>query len=90
MAVGFDPRKEKANLAKHGVSLTEADGVLSDPGALTIEDELAEDEQRFVTMGMNLFGFLRIVVWTALGEDIRIISVGKANRKESRAYEKKI
>jgi len=90
MAISFDAKKERTNLAKHSVSLTEADGVLSDPRALTIEDELAEGEERFVTVGMNLFGFLRVVVWTARGEDIRIISVRKANRKESRTYEKKL
>ena len=88
MAVLFDPKKEKANLAKHGVSLTEGDGVLNDPRGLTLEDELAEGERRFVTLGMNLLGFLRVVVWTGRGEDVRIISVRKANRREVKTYEK--
>jgi uncharacterized DUF497 family protein len=52
----FDPKKDAANLKKHGVSLTEGDGVLSDPLAVTIEDESAEGEQRFVTLGANTFG----------------------------------
>jgi uncharacterized DUF497 family protein len=34
----FDPAKDAANRKKHGVSLTEGDGVLNDPLALTIED----------------------------------------------------
>jgi uncharacterized DUF497 family protein len=33
----FDPKKDEANLKKHGVSLAEGDGVLSDPLAVTIE-----------------------------------------------------
>jgi uncharacterized DUF497 family protein len=61
----FDPKKDAANLKKHGVSLTEGDGVLSDPLALTIEDESAEGEQRFVTVGANTFGSLMVVVWDA-------------------------
>jgi uncharacterized DUF497 family protein len=54
----FDPKKEGSNLKKHGVSLSEGDGVLSDPLAVTIEDESAEGEQRFVTLGANTFGSL--------------------------------
>jgi hypothetical protein len=44
------------------VSLSEGDGVLNDPLALSVEDELAEGEQRFVTIGMNASGSLMVVV----------------------------
>jgi uncharacterized DUF497 family protein len=63
----FDPKKDAANLKKHGVSLAEGDGVLSDPLAVTIEDDSAEGEQRFVTLGANTFGSLMVVVWTPSG-----------------------
>ena len=86
----FDPKKEAANVRKHGVSLTEGDGVLNDPMALTIEDTSAVGEQRFVTIGANTFGHLRIVVYTHRGDDERIISVRKPEPKEVRAYEKGI
>jgi uncharacterized protein len=87
MTASFDPKKDAANLKKHGVSLTEGDGVLSDPLALTIEDESAEGEQRFVTMGANTFGSLMVVVWTPRDDDVRIISVRKPTSKERRNYE---
>jgi uncharacterized DUF497 family protein len=87
MTATFDPRKNAANLNRHGVSLAEGDGVLSDPLAVTIEDESAEGEQRFVTLGANMFGSLRVVVWTPRDEDIRIISVRKPTPKERRTYE---
>ena len=90
MTVTFDPRKDAANLKKHGVSLAEADGVLSDPLAVTIEDESAQGEHRFVTLGTNMFGSLRVVVWTPRGDDFRIISVRKATPKERRNYEEGI
>jgi uncharacterized DUF497 family protein len=83
----FDPRKNVANLKKHGVSLAEGDGVLNDPLAATIEDESSEGEQRFVTLGANIFGSLRVVVWTPRDDDIRIISVRKPTPKERRRYE---
>jgi uncharacterized protein len=83
----FDPKKDTANLREHGISLTEGDGVLSDPLAVTIEDESAEGEQRFVTLGANTFGSLMVVVWTPRDDGVRIISVRKPTPKERRTYE---
>ena len=90
MASDFDPKKDGANLTKHGVSLSEGDGVLNDPLALTVEDESAEGEQRFVTVGLNVFGSLMVVVHTPRGDEVRIISVRKAEPKERRSYEKSV
>ena len=90
MTSDFNPKKDAANLKKHGVSLSEGDGVLNDPLAITVEDESAEGEQRFVTIGMNVFGALMVVVHTPRGDEVRIISVRKADPKERRAYEKGI
>ena len=87
MGADFDPEKDAANLAKHGVSLVEGDGVLLDGLALTVEDEAAEGEQRFVTIGSNSLGELRVVVWTERGDEPRIISVRKPTAKERRDYE---
>ena len=70
------------------MSLWESDGVLSDPLALTIEDESAQGEQRFVTIGMNLFGTLMVVVHAPRRDGPRIISVRKPDPKERRDYEK--
>jgi uncharacterized DUF497 family protein len=87
MSREFDPRKNAANVAKHGVSLSEGDGVLFDPLAITIEDESSEGEIRWVTIGMNSFGALMVVVWTDRGDEVRLISVRKAEPKERRSYE---
>jgi len=35
MSPEFDPKKNAANIAKHGVSLVTGDGVLHDPLAIT-------------------------------------------------------
>lgn len=86
----FDPTKDAENRRKHGVSLAEGDGVLSDPLGLTIEDESAEGEQRFVTVGVNSLGTLMVAVFTDRGGDARLISVRKATPRERRTYEKGI
>lgn len=83
----FDPKKNEANLAKHGLLLDEGDGVLRDPLALTIEDRSAEGEQRFVSIGANSFGELRVVVWTGRADDVRFISVRRPTPAERKAYQ---
>ncbi|MGH8596813.1 MAG: BrnT family toxin [Gammaproteobacteria bacterium] len=90
MPSSFDPGKDAANRKKHGIPLTEGDGVLNDPLALTIEDSSSQGEQRFISIGINVFGNLRVVVYAFRDEDVRIISVRKAEPKEIRAYEKGI
>jgi len=90
MQFEWDRDKARGNLKKHGVSLTEGDGVLNDPLALTVEDDSARGEQRFVTIGMNIFGSLMVVVHTPRGDGARTISVRKPDPKERRNYEKGI
>jgi uncharacterized protein len=87
MGSEFDPAKDAANIAKHGISLAEGDGVVRDPLGLTREDDSAEGEQRWVTIGMNTFGELRVAVWTQRGEHARLISVRKPTSQERKHYE---
>jgi uncharacterized DUF497 family protein len=49
MGVEFDPNKDAENIARHGVSLTEGDGVLGDPLCLTVEDDSSKGEPRWVS-----------------------------------------
>jgi len=51
MRLRYDPAKAAANLRKHGVLFADAEGVLVDPLAVTVEDPDAEVEPRFVTIG---------------------------------------
>ena len=90
MKYSFDPTKDAAKLVKHGVSLADGEGVLSDPLARTIEDARSEGEPRWVTMGTNSLGDLMVVGWAPRGEGIRIISVRRAEPVERRSYEKDI
>jgi hypothetical protein len=49
-----------------------------------------KDEQRFVTIGLDAFGRILVVVYTWRDETIRIISARKAVRCEVRQYEGEI
>jgi uncharacterized protein len=82
----WDPQKNSANLRKHDVSFADATTALEDIRALTLEDD-QPDERRFITMGMDLFGRILVVVYTYRGTKIRIISARKATPSERQQYE---
>lgn len=87
MRFQHDPRKAAANLAKHGVSFADSEGVLADPLAVTVEDPDAAGERRFVTIGLGSAGELLVVVWTERGDECRLISARRPTRKEWDQYE---
>lgn len=86
MQIEFDPKKAKENLRKHHVNLADAEQVLRDPLALTIEDPESEGEQRFITLGMDTTEKILVVVYTYQGEIIRLISARKASKAEMEMY----
>lgn len=90
MDVRWDPVKAAANHSKHGVRFPDAELVLYDPLALTMEDPHAEDENRFVSLGRDATGRVAVVVYTYRDNHIRLISARRATRQEQRAYEKGI
>ncbi len=84
--VAFGLGKAAANLRKHGVGFAHAEQALRDQRAATMEDPDAEDEARFVTLGMDAAGRVLVVVWTPRGELARIISARKASKGEVDGY----
>ncbi|HEU5016028.1 MAG TPA: BrnT family toxin [Roseiflexaceae bacterium] len=83
----WNPQKAIANLQKHGISFADAVAVFSDTLALTIVDD-STNEERFVTLGMDAFGQVLVVVYAWRGEHtIHIISARKATRVERKQYE---
>ena len=87
MAYEWDPAKNRANLAKHGVDFADAVAVFEDELALTRPDPDSRAERRFLTLGVDAFGRHLIVVFTERGARIRIISARLASKQERRAYE---
>lgn len=88
MQIEFDPKKAASNLKKHGVTFEEASTCLLDPLALVHEDFDAEDEMRFVLLGMSHVGRLLTVCYTLRNDDqiIRLISARTATKKEEKYY----
>jgi uncharacterized DUF497 family protein len=85
----WDEGKASANLAKHGVSFSEASTVFADSLSRTIPDPLhSHDEERFIIVGESAAGRTLVVVHSHRGEDIRIISARKATPRERKDYER--
>jgi uncharacterized protein len=83
----WDSAKAKANAKKHGVDFADAAIALSDDSAVTIPDPDSEDEERFVSLGVDPNDRVLVTVFTPRGERIRIISSRKASKGERRQYE---
>jgi uncharacterized protein len=85
----WDKLKAKENCLKHGISFADTFAVFEDPNAVTLED-FRLNEQRYITIGMDAFGRILVLVYTWREDNIRIISARKAVRSEVRQYESEI
>ena len=86
MSFEWDHKKAISNLKKHGIDFADAVTVFDDFNSITIDDP-DHGEERFVTIGMDGYGRILVVVYTWRGDTIRIISVRKATRHECKQYE---
>jgi uncharacterized protein len=86
MLYQWDDRKAAANLEKHGIDFADAVSVFSDDLSITICDERF-DEERFITIGLDAFGRVLLVIYTCRGQEVRLISARKATRPELTQYE---
>jgi len=90
MEIRWDPQKAEANFRKHKIRFSDAESVLFDPMTLTIEDQIIDQEQRFLSVGSDVLGRILVIVYTYTGDTIRLISARKATPKERKYYEKGI
>ncbi len=88
----WDPAKAKRNLRDHKISFERASQVFLDLNMLSIEDEEhSEEEDRWITLGLDKSGILLVVHHTFREVDldnfnVRIISARKPARRETKQY----
>lgn len=86
MQIEFAPDKDAANQDKHQVSLAFGARVLADASRLDVLDvRFNYAEERFISYGM-VDGRVWVCVFTPRGDTRRIISVRKANDRETQRY----
>jgi uncharacterized protein len=82
-----DPKKERINVRKRGITFHEAESVVVNPTSRTRYDVLhSTDEPRFITVGWSFRGRLLVVVTSDGGPRPRIISAWRASKRERDAY----
>ena len=89
MGYQWDKNKAASNLRKHKIDFADTVSVFEDDWALTIKDQFINSEQRFATLGIDLFGRILVVVYTYRNSNIRLISARKATKNEIKIYERK-
>lgn len=86
MDFDYDPEKDAANRAKHGLPLAFGRRAFDDPGHIVLASFRPIDgEDRYKTVG-RVDGKLFTAVYVWRGETIRLISVRRSNDGEQRAY----
>lgn len=85
----WDPTKARVNLRKHRVHFADAVTALEDVMAISVRDE-GEDEERWVSIGMDSLGRILVVVYTWRNERVRLISARPATQREVHQYEERI
>jgi uncharacterized DUF497 family protein len=89
----WDAAKALRNLREHGVSFERGATVFLDPRAMSMfDDEHSEEEERWITLGLDRAGALLVVSHTYREETeasakIRLISVRGANQSEAAQYQ---
>jgi uncharacterized DUF497 family protein len=81
----FDPAKDAANLAKHGLSLALIREAVWPPDLVAEDDRRDYGEVRWYGF-IRLGGRIHVTVFTIRGSVVRVISLRKANLREVRRY----
>ena len=85
----WDPKKNRINRVKHGVSFEDAVELLGgEPDYLEIYDARhSVDEDRFIAIGPTRRGVL-VVIFTEVAEDVtRVVSARRATPQEKRRFD---
>ena len=81
----WDEKKRKLNLAKHGIDFHDA-AIIFDGPLVTVEDTREDyGEPRYVALGL-LVGVVVSLTYTERADRIRIISIRKAQKHETRFF----
>lgn len=85
MRYTWNEAQRQANLKKHGLDFADAEKVFASPMALFEDTRANYGEQRMI--GMGLLDFLVVlIVHVESDDEIRIISMRKANSDETDLY----
>lgn len=89
MQFEWDERKNRLNIEKHGIALSNAWHVFEQPLLIRLDERKDYGEPRWIALG-DLNGTVVVLVFTRRGETIRVISIRKGNKHERQIYQNRI
>ncbi|MDH3210417.1 MAG: BrnT family toxin [Burkholderiaceae bacterium] len=89
MQIEFDPAKDAANRAHHGLSLAFANELDWDAALVWVDDRFEYNELRMIALAPET-ETLYYVAFIERGKARRIISLRRANRREVKHYAQNI
>ena len=91
MRFTFDPRKDAANILKHGISLRDAPLVFNASNKLTLESPRADEARLMDVALVEVAGVVLVLVYVMRNPDeVRAISLRRASKQERTLYAKNI
>lgn len=90
MPFDFDPGKDAKNRKRHGMSLALADKFDFDNALIMEDDREQYGEQRFFAIGPLSDGTIVALVYTYRDDEVRPISIRKAEPRESRRWSRQL
>ena len=87
MQFTFDTRKDAANMAKHGLSLSDAPLVFNAPDKLTIQSNRAAEARLMDVAMVEVAGVVLVLVYVLREpNEVRAISLRRASKQERTLY----
>ena len=81
--ISFDPAKRDKTLAERGLDFARAGEIFTEKHLTKRDDRSDYGEERFITIGL-MDNRTVVLAWTPRGHTRRIISMRKANERESK------
>ncbi len=89
MQFTFDPRKDAANIAKHGLSLSDAPLVFNAVNKLTIASTRGDEDRLMDVAMVEIAGVVLVLVYVLREpNEVRAISLRRASKQERTLYAK--
>ena len=83
----FDPRKNTANIAKHGLYLSDASLVFNAVNKLTIESTRGDEDRLMDVAMVEVAGVVLVLVYVLREpNEVRAISLRRASKQERTLY----
>ena len=85
MKFTWEEKKRQRNLEKHGIDFADADTIFSHPILVKRDARRDYKETRWAALG-QLKDMVVFLAYTFRGNDVRIISIRRASKKERQIY----